>query len=257
MRYLVIFFALCGFAQAQVQYEAEQLYKNAALHAFGNLPQLELNATITFSGDGMKPVPKIVSIVVSKPDKFYLSTKTISGIQTVIVSGGNLWVENTYYHQQGTRKGELTLGAFLVDPSAREVVPRDWPLVNARIAGMEDLVIEGRTFATKKIEVTFRIQEPQTATDVDGTLWLEQKSGVPLKQIMQPRTPHGHQTEVIVTRFRTEGVMPAEIFKPNPAKDSVTDSAVFGRIVSVTGGQPEVRFPASSGEPLTGVDLAG
>jgi TonB family protein len=257
MRYLAILFVFCACASAQVQYEAEQLYRNAALHAFGNLAQLELNATITLSNEGMKPVPKIVSIVVDKPDNFYLSTKVINGAQTTIVSGGNLWVENSYYRQQGTRKGELRPGAFPIDPGSREVVPRDWPLVSARVAGMENLLIEGRTFATKKIEVTLQTPGPEGPAEQDATLWVEEKSGVPLKQIVQPRTAHGTHIEVVVTRFQTEGPMPVDVFKPKPAKDSVDNSAVFSRITSPTGSPLDSPFESSSGAPLTRVDLLG
>lgn len=256
MRCLAIFVVFCGCLQAQVQYEAEQLYRNAALHAFGNLPQLELKATVRISSEGMKPLSRVVSVVVNKPDNFYLSTKTNNNTQTVIVSDGNLRVENSYKHQKGVRRAELRPDGFPIDGEARDIVPRDWPLISARVVGAEDLVIEGQTFTTKKIEVTFRIQGPETATDHDATLWLDEKSGVPLKQILQPMGPRGLRTDVVVTRFRTEGAMPMDVFNSKPAKDSVDNSAVFG-IAVATGGKPDIHFATSSGQPFTGIDFAG
>ena len=45
---------LCSVADAQVQDDAKTLFRNAALHAFQNLPQLELTARIEISNEEIR-----------------------------------------------------------------------------------------------------------------------------------------------------------------------------------------------------------
>jgi TonB family protein len=257
MRYVALVLAFSGFAHAQVEYEAEQLYRNAALHAFGNLSQLELNATITLNPQGRMPIPKMISIVMSRPGNFRLTSKMKTGTETVIVSKGKLWVESTYYHQNGTRAAELRSDGFPLGPAAREVVPRDLPLLTAHVAGREELSIEHQTFSTRKIDVTLRSHDSSGDVDIDSTLWIDEKSGIPLKQIERPRTAHGGSLEVIMTRFRTDVQAQADVFRARPTKGFTPSSAVFGGIAALSGGRPEVNFATSSGAPLRQVDLSG
>src|SRR5215475_6520281 len=98
---------LCSVADAQVQADAETLFRNAALHAFQNLPRLELTARIEITNEGLEPDRKDVSVVIRKPDQAFESVKTGNDVETIVVSEGSVWVQDTYYHMWGTRPGQL------------------------------------------------------------------------------------------------------------------------------------------------------
>jgi len=248
----------CTAADAQVQADAEMLFRNAALHAFQNLPQMELTARIEIRNEGLEPHRKDVSVVVRKPDQAFASVKTSNDVETAVVSDGSLWVHSTYHHVWDARPGQLRPDSFLNIFAGAELVPRDWPLTQASIAGEDTLTIDGASFRCSRIEVAYR--QP-SGIEFDHVLWIDQQSGVPLKQRYAARVAHPQRIDVTVTRFRTNAPLPRGAFERRPAANAKEDSTAFERVPPLTQrrGDPFTLIGLGSlaGAPFALSDLEG
>ncbi len=254
---LLVCSVLGSVADAQVQPDAERLFRDAALHAFQSLPQLELTATIDMETDGLGSIRKEVSVVIHKPDQAFESVKTLTGTETAIVSDGMLWLHDSYYHLWDTRSAQLRPDSFLNLHAGGELLPRDFPLTQAEMAGQETLTIDGAAYACKKVEVTYRMPP---GVDVDNVLWIDEESGVPLKQEVTFGGAKPLRTIVTVTRFRTAGPLPRDAFKRTPAKDSKQDSAVFDKELLTAGAIPAfgiAGLTTLAGEPFGAGSVEG
>jgi len=246
-------------ATAQVQPEAERLFREAAQQAFQRLS----NADVDFEIEDSIPttgVPRIntkhVSMSVRRPNGVRVSLAMNGTTDTFVLSGNSISLFDGYKHDYGTRSGVLRPDTFLTAPYFSEMRQRVYNVTSAVVTGEETLQIDGASFRCTVLRVTSDI--PASSTKPTNQVWIDQKTGLPLKWISSHDNLRSGHTTVTVTHLVSGDAAQSMNFALPPTTGFMENDDVFyDLLLALPTQRPDFLFQSPGGPPISLLTLAG
>jgi len=212
LRLAAVFATLAGLAwgqaNPQIEPEAEQLYRRASV-ALHQLPAYEMDVETTLTkphGDPGLGFHILATVAVRQPDRVLISGSTPFAGQTTVYSDGRtslLWQESTNQFAKIDAAIPTNMLLRLTDLTP-ESEPVEQTLVSAKVLRKDEIYIEGERFDCKVIEVATTGREGVKADPRVRTLWIDNKTGVALRQqtdVVPPGLNFEVPASISVTRF--------------------------------------------------------
>ncbi len=212
MRLAVLFTMLSALAwgglNPQIEPEAERLYHRAS-SALHQLPAYEMDVETVVArphdepGDGFHILAKLA---VRQPDHILISGTTPFAGETTIYSDGRtslLWEESTnqFAKLDAAIPASMVLRLTNLTPESE---PFEQTLVSAKVIRREQLEIDGDSFDCTVIQVETTGRNGVEAAPRPHTLWIDNKTGVALRQqtgVVPPHLEKEIPASITVTRF--------------------------------------------------------
>jgi len=210
LRVAALFALLTGLAWGQpsprIDPEAEGLYHRSSA-ALYQLPAYEMDVETTLANPhGGEPFHILASVAARQPDRILISGRTPFHGQTTVYSDGSttlLWQESTNQFARIDAAIPANMLMRLTDLTP-ESEPVEQTLVSAKVLRDEEIDLDGERFDCKVIQVATTGRDGVKADPSLRTLWIDEKTGVALRQQTDVVPPHlavEVPASISVTRF--------------------------------------------------------